>query len=71
MTYVSGFTTVGNCSNNRLEIRESGDYYGNLENNKRLFALVLTAQATGKPMQLIYNDTDGPGCRLEGVLVQW
>jgi hypothetical protein len=69
--YPAGYTTLGNCAYNRLELRETGDYYGNVENGRRIYALILAAQLAGKAISLGYNDTDGPGCRISGVQVQW
>jgi hypothetical protein len=71
VTHFSGFTTTGNCAYNRLELRETGDYFGNVENGRRIFALVLAAQLEGRLVSLGYNDTDGPGCRVSSVTVQW
>jgi hypothetical protein len=71
VTYVSGFTTVGNCQYNRLELRENGDYWGKTENGKRIYALILAARMAGKKIALGYSDTDGPACRIEGVNIQW
>jgi hypothetical protein len=54
VTYFRGFTTVGSCAYNRLEFRETGDYFGNVENGRR-----------------IYEDTDGPNCRVAEVWIAW
>ena len=69
--YPWGYTTVGNCLYNRLELRETGDFYGDVENGRRIYAMILSAQIAGKPISLGYNDTDGPGCRIAKVQVQW
>lgn len=70
-TYFTGFTPSGTCQNNRLELRETGGYYSNVENAKRMYALVLAAKMAGKPIRLGYNDADGPACRLSQVHIQW
>jgi hypothetical protein len=67
----SGATIGGNCQYNRLELRETGDYYGNPENGRRMYAMILAAQLEGKLINLGYNDTDGPACRIVNVQVQW
>jgi hypothetical protein len=69
--YPAGYTTLNTCLYNRLELRETGDYFGNVENGRRIYAMILAAQLAGKPISLGYNDTDGPGCRISGVQVQW
>ena len=69
--YPYGYTTQGNCAYNRLELRETGDYYGNVENGRRIYAMILSAQLAGKLISLGYNDTDGAGCRITSVQVQW
>jgi len=69
--YPAGFTSLGTCLYNRLELRETGDYYGNVENGRRMYAMILAAQLTGKLIELGYNDGDGPGCRISGVQIQW
>jgi hypothetical protein len=69
--YPGGYTTLNTCLYNRLELRETGDYYGNVENGRRIYAMILAAQLSGKLISLGYNDTDGPGCRVSGVQVQW
>ena len=71
VTYFSGFTTVPTCSNNRLELRETGDYFGNVENGRRIYAAILAAKISGRPFSLGYNDSDGPYCRVSSVHVQW
>jgi hypothetical protein len=50
---------------------EAGDYYGNVENGRRMFAMILSAQLTGKLISLVYSDQDGPACRIASVKVQW
>lgn len=67
----SGATIGGNCLYNRLELRETGDYYGNPENGRRIYAMILAAQLEGKLINLGYSDTDGPACRIVNVQVQW
>lgn len=69
--YPAGVTIVGTCQYNRLELRETGDYYGNVENGRRMYAMILAAQLTGKLIELGYNDGDGPACRIASVQVQW
>jgi hypothetical protein len=69
--YPAGYTTLNGCLYNRLELRETGDYYGNVENGRRIYAMILAAQLSGKLISLGYNDTDGPGCRISGAQVQW
>lgn len=71
VTYFSGFTTSGGCLYNRLELRETGDYYSNVENGRRMYALILSAQLAGRLVRLGYNDSDGPNCRISSVVVQW
>lgn len=71
VTYFRGFTTSGNCAYNRLELRETGDYFSAVENARRMYALILSARLSGKAIQLGYNDTDGPNCRVAEVWVQW
>jgi hypothetical protein len=72
VTYFRGdFATSGNCLYNRLELRDTGDYTGSVENGRRMYALVLAARMAGKAVQLGYNDTDGPNCRIAEVWVQW
>jgi hypothetical protein len=71
VTYFRGFTTGGNCQNDRLELRESGDYFGNVENGRRMYAAILAARLAGKAIRLGYNDTDGPDCRVAEVWVDW
>jgi hypothetical protein len=61
----------GQCANNRLELRETGDYFGNVENGRRIYALVLSAKMQGATVTFGYNDTDGPNCRVSGVRVSW
>lgn len=69
--YPTGYTTLGTCQYNRLELRETGDYYGDVENGRRMYAMILVAQLTGKLIELGYNDGDGPACRVASVQVQW
>ena len=69
--FEGGFTTQGNCLYNRLDLRETGDFYNNLENSKRMYALILAARFAGKAISLGYLDTDGPECRLAEVFIQW
>ena len=69
-TYFTGFSTQGTCQYNRLELRETGGYYGNLENSKRMFSLILASKAQGKRIKLGYEDGDGPECRLAQVYVE-
>ena len=71
VTYFGGFTTSGNCAYNRLMLNDGGDYYGSIENGRRMYALIVAAQLSGKAINLGYNDTDGPNCRLAEVWVQW
>ena len=71
VTYFSGFTTSGNCQFNRLELRDTGDYYTSVENGRRMYALILSARLAGKAVKLGYNDTDGPACRISSVVIQW
>jgi hypothetical protein len=71
VTYFAGFTTTGNCANNRLMLSETGDYFGAVENGRRMYALIVAAQLAGKAISLGYNDTDGPNCRLAEVYIQW
>ena len=70
-TYFYGFTTSGTCLHNRLELRETGDYWDQLENSRRIMSLILAARMSGKKVSLGYNDQDGPGCRIAQVSVQW
>ena len=72
LTFFSGgFTTTGNCLYDRLEIRDSGDYFGSAENGKRMYALILSARMQDKRIRLGYNDTDGAGCRVAEVWIEW
>jgi|SRR5882724_4087183 len=71
VTYFAGFTTSTNCAYSRLELRETGDYYGNVENGRRIYATILAAKITGLAFSLGYNDGDGPACRVASVHVQW
>lgn len=71
VTYFRGFTTLGNCTYNRLELRDTGDYFGSVENGRRIYALILSARLSGKAVNLGYNDTDGPNCRVAEVWIQW
>jgi hypothetical protein len=70
VTYFGGFTTSGSCLYNRLELRDTGDYSGSVENGRRMYALILSAQLAGKAIKLGYNDTDGPGCRIAEVWIE-
>lgn len=69
--YPANGTIVSPCLYNRLELRETGDYYGNVENGRRMYAMILVAQMSGKLIELGYNDGDGPACRIASVHVQW
>jgi hypothetical protein len=70
-TYFSGgFTSTGNCLYDRLELRDSGDYFGSVENARRMYALILAARAQDKRIRLGYNDTDGPECRVAEVWIE-
>jgi hypothetical protein len=69
--FTGNFTTSGNCQYDRLEIRDTGDYFGSVENGRRMYALILAARLAGRPIKLGYNDTDGPECRVAEVWVQW
>lgn len=69
--YPAGATIVGTRLYNRLELRETADYYNNVENGRRMFAIILTAQLSGKLITIGYDDQDGPACRLAEVEVQW
>lgn len=71
VTYFSGFATVGNCAYNRLMLNDTGDFYSSVENGRRMYALIVAAQLAGKAINLGYNDTDGPNCRLSEVYIQW
>jgi hypothetical protein len=71
VTYFRGFTTSGNCQHNRLELRDSGDYFSSVENGRRMYAAILAARLAGKAISLGYNDTDGPDCRIAEVWVDW
>lgn len=71
VTYFRGFTTIGNCAYNRLELRDTGDYFGSVENARRMYALILSARLSGKAINLGYNDTDGPNCRVAEVWINW
>ena len=71
VTFVSGFTTSGNCLYDRLELRDTGDYFNSAENARRMYALILSARMAGKAVKSGYNDTDGPGCRVAEVWIQW
>jgi hypothetical protein len=61
----------GNCMYSRLELRDTGDRFNSAENGKRMMALILSARLVGKLVSLGYDDTDGPGCRIAQVIVQW
>lgn len=69
--FTGGFTTSGNCLYDRLELRDSGDYFGSVENGRRMYALILSARMQDKRIKLGYNDTDGPGCRVAEVWIDW
>lgn len=69
--FYGGFTTVGSCLYNRLELRETGDYYNRPQNAQRMFALILTAKLQAKSITLTYNDADGPACRVTSVSIGW
>ena len=71
VTYLSGFTASGNCSYNRLELRDTGDYFGSAENGRRIYSLLLAARLSDKRINLGYNDTDGPNCRVAEVWIDW
>ena len=71
ITYFSGLVTSGNCLYDRLELRDTGDYFNSVENAKRIYALVLAARLADKPIKLGYNDTDGLTCRVAEVWIQW
>jgi hypothetical protein len=66
-----GLTLSGNCLYNRLELRDAGDYFGSAENARRMYALIISARMADKPIRLGYNDSDGPGCRVAEVWIQW
>jgi hypothetical protein len=66
-----GWALGGNCQYSRLELRESGDRFNAPENGKRMYALLLTAKAQGLRVDLGYDDTDGPTCRLAQLFVEW
>lgn len=70
-TYFRGFPVSGNCLYERLELRDTGDYFGSVENAKRMYVAILSARLTGKRIRLGYNDTDGPECRVAEVWVEW
>src|SRR5690349_8681741 len=59
VTYFNGFTTTGTCAYNRLMLNDTGDYYGSIENGRRMYALIVAAQLAGKAISLGYNDGDG------------
>jgi len=71
VTYLTGFTTSGSCQYNRLELRDTGDYFGSVENGKRMYALILAARLSDRSINLGYNDTDGPNCRVAEVWINW
>lgn len=71
--YFGGFSPaiIGACNSlNRLQLDETGDYWGHSENAKRMLTVILAAQVAGKAITLEYEDND-TSCRLAGVTVQW
>jgi len=62
---------AGNCAYSRLEIRETGLYYGKPNVAKMYLSTLLLAKLTGRPFRLLYNKTDGPSCRVSGFQVDW
>ncbi len=69
--FAGGFTTTGNCLYDRLELRDTGDLSSSAVNGQRMYALILAARSAGRPIKLGYENTDGPGCRIAQVWVQW
>ena len=69
--FTGSFTTQAPCLYNRINLGETGDYWNNVENGKRMYALILAARFAGKPIKLGYESGDGPECRLAEVYVQW
>lgn len=71
-TYFYGpFTVSSNCQYNRLELGDAGDRFNSIENARKMMALILSARMSGLKVSLGYDDTDGPGCRIAEVYVQW
>jgi len=69
-TYFTGdFTSTCNCLYDRLELRDTVEYFGSVENARRMYALILSARA--QDIRLGYNDTDGPECKVAEVWIEW
>ena len=61
----------GSCMYNRLSLDNSGDYFGSVENGKRMYSMLLTAKATGLRVSLGFENASGPVCKLAQLYVEW
>lgn len=59
------------CAYSRLELSDSGDAFGSVENARRIMGMALAAKSMGLRVVLGYNTEQAPACRIAELQVEW
>lgn len=59
------------CLYSRIELNDTGDSFGSLENGRRMMAMALAAKSMGLRVRFGFDTAQAPACRVAELQVEW